>query len=110
MPLIDDVKQHVRGVRTVGEIADFVDDQDRRMSIGRQGHGQFADAKAGGQIVDQGRSRREERIEAVLNRTVGVCDRGVRFAASGFAGEDDRRSVTKSGASAEPSMCSRSDD
>ena len=36
MALVDDVEEHVGRVGAVREIADFVDDQDRRMRVGRQ--------------------------------------------------------------------------
>jgi hypothetical protein len=35
VPLVDELEEHVAGVGAVGEIADFVDDEDRRMRVGR---------------------------------------------------------------------------
>ena len=111
MALVDDVEEHVGRIGAVGEIAHFVDDQDGRMRVGGQRVCQLADAKRGRQVVDERRGRRKERIEAVLNRAVGDRDRQVGFPAAGFAGQDQRpASVTKSAASAEPSICSRNDD
>ena len=99
MPLVDDVKEHVGRVGAVREIADFVDDEDRWVRVGRQGLPRAAGAKRGGEIVDQRRRGREERIEAVLNRAVRDGDGQMRFAAPGFAAEkiSERPSVTKSG-------------
>jgi hypothetical protein len=45
MALVDDVEEHVGGVGAVGEIADFVDDEDRGMRVDRQGVREFAGAK-----------------------------------------------------------------
>ena len=41
MPLVDHVKEHVGGIRAVGEIPDLVDDQDGWMRIGLQGLGEL---------------------------------------------------------------------
>ena len=52
MPIIDDVKQHVGGVRAAREVPDFIDDQDRRMRVGRERGGKASSAKRRGEIID----------------------------------------------------------
>jgi hypothetical protein len=111
MPLVDHVKEHVRGIGAVREIPHLVDHQDRRMCVGLERLRELPLAKGGGQIIDQRRRGGEESVEAVLDRAVRDRDCQVRFPAAGLPEKiNDRPSVTKSGASAEPSMCSRSDD
>lgn len=89
VPLIDDVEEHVRGVGAVGEVADFIDDEDGRMRVGREGVGELAGAKRGREVVDERRGGRKEGIEAVLNRAVGDGDCQVRLSATRFAGQDE---------------------
>lgn len=82
------------------------------MRVRRQRGRELADAKRARQIVDEGGRRREERIEAILNGAVRAMAiaRWV-FPRPGLPARiSERPSVTKSAASAEPSMWSRNDD
>lgn len=109
--LVEDMEEHVGGIGALREIADFVDDEDRRMRVGRQGLRELAGAKRRRAIVDQGGGCCEEGVEAVLNRAVRDGNRQVGLAAAGLpARMSDRLSVTKSGQSAEPSIWRRNDD
>jgi hypothetical protein len=75
MALVDDVEEHVGRVGAVREITHFIDDEDGRMRVSRQGVRQLAGAKGCRQVVDERRRGGEERIEAVLNRAVGDRNR-----------------------------------
>ena len=88
MALVDDVEEHVGGVRAVGEIADFVDDQHIGMRVRGERLGEPAGAEAVGQIIDQFRGGDEAGIEAVLDRPIGRRDGEMRFAAPGFSEKD----------------------
>ncbi len=111
MAIVDDVEEHVRGIGAVRQIPHLVDDQDGRMRVGLQRLRQLTVAKGRGEVVNERGRRREEGIEAVLDRAVGHRDGQVRLSTSRFPKEiSDRPSVTKSGVSAEPSMWSRSED
>jgi hypothetical protein len=91
--LVDDVEEDVRGIVAVGQVADLVDDEDVRFDVGRERLAQAPLTTCRGQVVDERRRGGEERLEAVLQRAVGDCDRQVRLAAPGFALEDDRVSL-----------------
>lgn len=47
MPIVDDVKEHVGRIRTVGEVADFIDHEDIGMRVRRERIGEAAGAKRG---------------------------------------------------------------
>ena len=47
MPLVDDVEEHIRGVRAVGKAPDFIDHEDGGVGIERQGRRQFASSEGG---------------------------------------------------------------
>ena len=105
------MEEHVGGIGALREIADFVDDEDRRMRVVPQGLRELAGAKRRREIVDQGGGCCEEGVEAVLNRAVRDGNRQVGLAAAGLpARMSDRPSVTKSGERAEPSIWRRNDD
>ena len=74
VPFVDDVEEHVGGVGPVGEVADFVDNEHRRMRVGREGVRELAGAKGRREIVDERGGRGEEGIEAVLDRAVRDSD------------------------------------
>ncbi len=87
--LVDDVEEDVGGVRSVGEIADLVDDEDVGMGVGGQDVAEPALARGGGQLVDEGGRRGEARLEAVLDRAGGDGDGPMGLAgATGPAGNE----------------------
>jgi hypothetical protein len=89
----------------------LIDDQDGRMCVGLQRLRELPVPEGSGEIIDEGCGRREEGIKAVLDGAVRDGDRQVGLPAAGFVeNTSDRPSVTKSGASAEPSMCIRNVD
>jgi hypothetical protein len=105
------MKEHVGGIGAVREISHFIDDQDGRMCGGLQRLCELPVTEGGGAIIDKGRGRREEGIEAILDGAVRDGDRQVGLPAAWLPEKiSDRPSVAKSGASAEPSMCSRNVD
>src|SRR6188472_2136550 len=77
MPLVDDVKEHVRCVGAVREIPDLVDHQDGWMRVGLERLGELPLTKGRGEIIDQAGGGREERIKAVLNGAIRNGDRQV---------------------------------
>ena len=93
MALVDDVEEHVRRVGAVREVAHFIDDEDSGMRVRRQRVRQLAGTKGRREIVDEGRRRREEGIEAVLNRPIGDRNRQVGFSAARFAGQNQRATL-----------------
>jgi len=80
MAVVDDVKEYVGGVGAVGQVADLIDDQDRRVSVARESLGESAGAEGGGQFVDQLRGSDEEGIETALDRAIGDGDRQMGLA------------------------------
>jgi len=52
--VVDDLKEDVGGVGAVGEVADFVDDQDVGRGVGLEGLGEGAFSRGGGEAVDEG--------------------------------------------------------
>ena len=88
MPIVDDMKEHVRGVGAAREIADFIDDENAGMGVRRERCGKASVAKRRGEIINQFGGRDKQRIEAVLNRAVRDGDREMRFAPARFAVED----------------------
>jgi hypothetical protein len=92
MTLVDHVEEHVRRVGTVGQIAHLVDDEDRRMGVGREGLGEAPLTEGGRELVDELGGRGEESIEAVLDGPVGDGDGEVCLAASRLAQEDEAAS------------------
>lgn len=89
VPFVDDVEEHVGGVGAVGEVSDFVDDQDSRMRVGWQRVRELAGAKRRGEVVDEGCGGREEGIKAVLNRPIRNGDGEVGLTATGLARQDE---------------------
>jgi hypothetical protein len=79
MPFVDDVKEHVGRISAVREVAHFIDHQDGGMRIGLQGLCELPLTKGRGEIIDEGRGRREERVKAVLDGAIRDGDRQVRF-------------------------------
>src|SRR6266542_5242065 len=88
MPIIDDVKQHVGGVRAAREVPDFIDDQDRRMRVGRERGGKASGAERRREIIDQFGCRHKQCIEPVLDRAVRDGDGEMRFPPTWFTVED----------------------
>ena len=111
VPVVDDLKEDVRRVGPVAEIADFIDDQDVRMRVARQRLAKLAVARGRGEILDQRRRRGEERVEAILDGTVSDGDRQVRLAGAARSADDEGwRWVMNSGPSALPSSERRTAD
>ena len=90
VPLVDDVEEHIGGIVAVGEVADLVDHEDVRLDVAGERAAQEAIATGAGEVVDELRAVREERVEAVLHRAVRDGDRQVGLAASRLAVEDRR--------------------
>ncbi len=80
--LVYDVEEHVGSIRSVGEIPDLVDDQDVGLRVAGKGLDEATVASRGGEIVDERRSRHEERVEAVLDGAVRDGNGEVSLAAS----------------------------
>jgi hypothetical protein len=92
MAITDDMKEHVGRVGPVGEVADLVDDEYRRMRVGGQRVGESPCAEGRREIVDQFGSRHKQRIETVLDSAIGNGDREMRFASARFADQNQRPS------------------
>ena len=88
MALVDHVEEHVRRVGAVGQIADFVDDEGRRVRVGRERCGETSFSKCRREIVDEFGGGREEGIESVLDGAVGEGDGEVRLASARLAQKD----------------------
>jgi hypothetical protein len=101
VPIIDHVKEHVRGVGAVGEVPDFVDDEHARLEIRGQGLRESAASEGGRQVVDQFGGGDEARVKAILNRAVGEGDREMGLAAPGF--RSSRPSTTSTSCTNRPS-------
>ena len=88
MAVVDHVEEHVRRVGAVGQIADFVDDEGRRVRVGRERFGETSFPKRRREIVDEFGGGREEGIESVLDGAVGDGDGEVRLASARLAQKD----------------------
>ena len=67
--IIDDVEEHVSGVRAVGKVADFIDNQDVRMGVSSERLAEAALAKRCREFVDEFGGDDEQSVEAVLHGT-----------------------------------------
>src|SRR5215472_18638980 len=92
MPVVNDMKQDIRCVIAVGQVADLVDDEQLRSDKASERIAQLTGAAGGGQFVDERGGRDEECIEAILDRTVRDRDGQMRLSASRLAREAYRRS------------------
>jgi hypothetical protein len=88
MTVVDDMKEHVGGIRSVGEIADFIDHEDPRVRVRGEGIRELTRPKGGREIINERGGRGEEGIEAVLNRAVRGRDGQMRLPTSRFAREN----------------------
>ena len=93
MTIVDDVEEHVGSVGPVGEIADFIDHEQRRVSVGDEGVSETSLPKGSGELVDELGSGNEERIETVLDGTVSDGDGEMGFSAAWFSHEDQTPSL-----------------
>src|SRR5436309_88881 len=93
MALVDDVEEHVRGVRAVGEIADLVDHEHLWMRVECKRVAQASLATRARQLVDERGRGDEERIEAVLDRAIRDRNREMRLAAPRLARQDQAATV-----------------
>jgi hypothetical protein len=93
MAIVDDVEEHVRGVRAVGEIAHFVHDQNVGMNIRRQGVGEPPAAKGSREIINEFGGGDKPRVEAILNGPIPDRDGQMRFAAARLPDEDQTATV-----------------
>ena len=89
MAIIDDVKQHVGGIGPVGEVPDLVDNEDRGVGVRGQGVGEPTATEGRREIIDQFGGGDKPGVEAVLDRAIRNGDCQVRFAATGFAAQDE---------------------
>jgi hypothetical protein len=110
MPFVDHVKEHVGGIGSVAEIAHFIDDQHGRMGVGLQRLRELPVAKGGGEVVDQHGRGGEDGVKSWMARYAIAIAKCVLPRPVLPEKMSDRPSVTKSGASAEPSICTRSVD
>jgi hypothetical protein len=62
---VDNVKEDVGSVVAVREVADFIDNEQMRFQVAHKRVTQFAIAAGRREVVDEIRSGREERIEAI---------------------------------------------
>jgi hypothetical protein len=85
---VDDVEEHVGGIRSVGEVTDFVDHQDAGLQVAGESLVEFAARGRDGQFIDEGRCGSEQRGESVLDGAVGDGDRQVGFPTPAFAEKD----------------------
>ena len=88
VPVVHDVEEYVRCVRSRRDVADLVDDQDVRLEVGLDRVLELAAAAGGGESVDELRRGDEPRSESVLDGSVGDGCREVRLPATGLAVED----------------------
>lgn len=88
VPIVDDVKEHVRRIRAIGKIADFVDDEHRGLRIRRERVAEVARPKTRREVIDQFGRGDEAGIEAMLNRAVGDGHGEVGLPAPGLPAED----------------------
>lgn len=59
---VDDVEEHVGGVGSLAEVADFVDDQHARMRVGGQGMAELALARGDREVIDERGGRGEPEV------------------------------------------------
>ena len=88
MAIIDDVKEHVGRVGTVGEIADLVDDQHGRVRVGGEDLGEASLAEGRRELINEFGSGDEAGIEAMLDRAVREGNGEMRFATPWLAGQN----------------------
>jgi hypothetical protein len=93
MAIVDHVEEHVRGIGSVGEIAYFVNDKQRRVSVGDEGVSETSLAKGGGELVDELSRGDETGIESVLDSAVRDGDGEMGFPATRFSHEDEASSL-----------------
>ena len=89
VPLVDDMEQHVRRVGAVGEVSDLVDDKHIGPRVGGERLAHAPLATRGRKVVDERCSGDEERVEPVLDRSVGEGDREVSFTSTRLSGKDE---------------------
>jgi len=93
MAVVDDVEEHVSSVGAVGEVADFIDDEDSGVGVAGEGLCEAARAEGGGEVIDELGGGDEEGIEAILDGAVGDGDGEVGFASTGLADEEKGAAV-----------------
>lgn len=86
--VVDDVKQHVRGVRPVRQVAHFIHDEDSGVRVGGQGRAEPPAAEGSRQGIDEFRGGHEARVEAILDGPIGERDGEMRFPAPRLARQD----------------------
>jgi hypothetical protein len=93
MSSVYDVEDHVGGIGAVGEIAYFVDDQDRWRVYVDSACTNCPARKVLGRTSLRDRRGGKARVEAVLNRSVGNGDCRMGFARPGLIREDQRAAL-----------------
>ena len=89
MPIVDDVEQHVRRVRSVREVAHLVDHEYGGMDVGRQRLGKATAAESRGEVINEFGRGDTPCVEAILDRAIRNRHREMCLAAPGFPAEDD---------------------
>src|SRR5262249_61778965 len=93
VPIVDDVIEHVRSVRSVRQISYFVHDQDVWVCVALQGVVETTMPTRVREILDQLGGRREARLEAELNRAIPDGHGEMRLTAPGLTQKDQRPSL-----------------
>ena len=88
-----DVVENVRGVGTVGEVADLVDHEHVGRDVTAERIGEVAVARGDREVLDELGGGDEQGVEAVLDRAVADGDGYVGLAAPVLAVEDERAAV-----------------
>jgi hypothetical protein len=87
------MEQHVRRVVAVAEVAEFIDDQKRRVCVAREHVCQPPLGGGPGEVVDHLGGGDEQRLETALDMLVGGGNREMGFTPPGLSDEDQRSSV-----------------
>jgi len=87
--LVDDVKEHVRSVGAVGQVADLIHDEHVGLRVPGQRLRESTLAESRGQVVDELCRGDEERIKAVLDGAVGDRDGEMGLPAARLAHQDE---------------------
>ena len=69
--VVDDVEEHVGGVRAIGEVADLIDHEHAGMDVRGEDLGEGPTTKRGREIVDEFGGRDEARVRAMEDGAVG---------------------------------------
>ncbi len=93
MSIVDDMEEHVGGIRAVREVAHFVDDQHAGMDVGGQGVGEAPTAKRRGEVINQFSGGDEACVEVVLDRPISDRHGEMRFPTPRFPAQNQTAAV-----------------